>query len=85
MMKFFIKPNDIEECKIICKWFDENHGSFTPGFYSNKLEMDTGYTNCYQKGNVYFSGCPKEAKQLTFSKFKELILGIKEPFLVNCL
>lgn len=83
-MKFFIKPNDIEECKIICKWFDENHGSVTPGFYSSRLEI-TGYTNCFQKGNVYFSRCPEEAKELTFFEFKELILGSKEPFLVNCL
>lgn len=87
MIKFFIKPTNIEECRVICKWFDENHGSISPDYYSRKLELQQGYTNAYDKGNVYFSDCPDEARKLTFTEFEELILGIKKDnsILVQCL
>lgn len=72
--KWWIYPKTISEIEAVCKWFDKNHTNEEVGVFYSSQKRKTGYTNAFQKGNVYFEHKPKEATEITFDQFKKHIL-----------
>ena len=71
--KWWIYPKTISEIEAVCKWCDENHSVSKDGFYLSR-KTQTGYTNAFQKGNVYFEEKVREVTEITFDQFKKHIL-----------
>lgn len=77
--KWFINSSIKEERLLIAKWFDKNHGNSNGStFYADSEKQDlfnaNGFTNAYNRGNVYHTDCPKIAAEITFEQFKKYVL-----------
>jgi hypothetical protein len=79
LAKWYIKPNNVEEARIVGKWFDENWGNPPPhyNFYEKKARSQVYYVYGMSPGNVYFltNRLIKESyTEITFDYFIKNIL-----------